>query len=250
MRETMKHLSEEDLILIYYNEPGPSAEMRSHASECPECRDAANLLAYTLGLCNEWKVPEPDAAFERRLWAGLAPAIAARPASRFTLGLWFAPGYWMAAAAVVLLMAGAFVLGRVSANRSTQNGSEPMMAGLSNQARQRILDISLADHLDRAGRLLTEISNTDAPGMSGERGRAQDLVEEGRLMRQMLKLRGETSMLAFLDEVERVLLEVANTPDAVSAEEMRAVRERIGSSSLLFKVRVIEANLRTQGQRL
>ena len=41
MRETMKHLSEEDLILIYYNEPGPSAEMRTHASECAECRDAA-----------------------------------------------------------------------------------------------------------------------------------------------------------------------------------------------------------------
>jgi hypothetical protein len=141
-------------------------------------------------------------------------------------------------------------LGRVSGDRNTPNASRPMLAGLSNQARQRILDISLADHLDRAGRLLTEISNTDAPGMAVERGRAQDLVEEGRLMRQMLKLRGATSTLAFLDEIERVLLEVANTPDALSEEEMKAVRERIGSSSLLFKVRVIEANLRTQGQRL
>ncbi len=246
----MKHLSEEDLILIYYNEPGPSAEMRAHASECAECRDAADLLAYTLGLCNGWTVPEPDAAFERRLWAGLVPAIAAKPSVRITASRWFAPRYWIAAAAVVLLMASAFVVGRVSGNRSTQNASGPMMAGLSNQARQRILDISLADHFDRAGRLLTEISNTESPGMAIERGRAQDLVEEGRLMRQMLKLRGATSTLAFLDEVERVLLEVANTPDAVSAEEMKAVRERIGSNSLLFKVRVIEANLRTQGQRL
>ena len=249
----MKHLSEEDLILIYYNEPGPSAEMRTHVSECADCRDAADLLAYTLGLCNEWTAPEPDTAFERRLWAGLAPAIAATPSSRLTPRRWFAPRYWMAAAAVVLLMAGAFVAGRVSGNRSTQNASEPIMAGLSNQARQRILEISLADHFDRAGRLLTEISNTegaDASRMAVERGRAQDLVEEGRLMRQMLKVRGAISTLAFLDEVERVLLEVANTPDAVSAAEMKTVKERIGSSSLLFKVRVIEANLRTQGQRL
>jgi hypothetical protein len=246
----MKHLSEEDLILIYYNEPGPSAEMRTHASECAACRDAANLLAYTLGLCDEWTVPEPDTAFERRLWAGLAPAIAAESSGRITARRWFAPRYWIAVAAVMLLMAGAFVMGRVSGNRRAQNASGPMMAGLSNQARQRIFEISLADHFDRAGRLLTEVSNTDGSGMAVERGRAQDLVEEGRLMRQMLKLRGATSTLAFLDEVERVLLEVANTPDAVSAEEMKAVRERIGSSSLLFKVRVIETNLRTQGQRL
>src|SRR5277367_6035589 len=130
----MKHLSEEDLILIYYNEPGPSVEMRTHASECAECRDAANLLAYTLGLCNEWTVPEPDTAFERRLWTGLAPAIAAQSSSRITPRHWFAPRYWIAVAAIALLMADAFVLGRASGNRSTQNASGPMMAGLSNQA--------------------------------------------------------------------------------------------------------------------
>jgi hypothetical protein len=127
------------------------------------------------------------------------------------------------------------------------------MAGLSSQARERILEISLADHLDRAGMLLTEISNTgtpDARGFALERGRAQDLVEEGRLMRQTLEMRGGSATLAFLDEVERFLLEVANAPDAVNPGEMREMRERIGSGSLLFKVRIIEANLRTQGQKL
>jgi hypothetical protein len=101
--------------------------------------------------------------------------------------------------------------------------------------------------------LLTEISNTsnpDARDFALERGRAQDLVEEGRLMRQMVALRGGSATLGFLDEVERVLLEVANAPDAVNASEMRQMRERIGASSLLFKVRVIEANLRTRGQKL
>ena len=127
------------------------------------------------------------------------------------------------------------------------------MAGLSNQARERILEISLADHLDRAGMLLTEISNAGDAGsldFATERGRAQDLVEEGRLMRQTLARQGDGPTLTFLDEVERFLLEVANAPDSVSARRSEELQQRIGSSSLLFKVRIIESNLRTQGQKL
>jgi hypothetical protein len=147
----------------------------------------------------------------------------------------------VAAAAVLLI--GAFLLGRGS--RAPQPA---ILAGLSSQARERILEISLADHLDRAGMLLTEISN--AGDFTSERGRAQDLVEEGRLMRQTLARQGTSPTLTFLDEVERVLLEVANAPDSVSPREVEELQQRIGSGSLLFKVRIIESNLRTQGQKL
>jgi len=100
--------------------------------------------------------------------------------------------------------------------------------------------------------LLTEISNatdTEAADFSPERSRAQDLVEEGRLMRQMLASRGESATLAFLDEVERFMLEVANAPDRIGPKEIRQLQRRIGTGSLLFKVRVIESNLLTEGQK-
>jgi hypothetical protein len=126
-----------------------------------------------------------------------------------------------------------------------------MMAGLSSQARERILAISLADHFDRAAMLLTEISNSgDTQDFALERSRAQDLVDEGRLMRQTLALNGSNATVPLLDDVERFLLEVSNAPDMVSASEMQQMRDRVGSGSLLFKVRIIEANLRTQGQQL
>jgi hypothetical protein len=101
--------------------------------------------------------------------------------------------------------------------------------------------------------LLTEISNASdsSPLDFGlERDRAHDLVEEGRLMRQSLARRGESATLAFLDEVQRFLIEVANAPDAVSPREMRELQQRIGADSLIFKVRIIESTLRTQGQKL
>jgi hypothetical protein len=232
----MKHVSEEDLILIYYGEPGVPEGVHAHLAECGQCKAAADSLAQTLDLCNEWKVPTPDAGFERRIWQYRAP-------------VWSMPRVWMGVAATIVILVGAFLLGR----GSREVPQPAIFAGLSNQARERILEISLADHLDRAGMLLTEISNAGDSGsmdFAAERGRAQDLVEEGRLMRQTLARQGMSPTLTFLDEVERFLLEVANAPDSVSPREVRELQQRIGSGSLLFKVRIIESNLRTQGQKL
>jgi len=236
----MKHPTEEDLILLYYGEPGAPDYAREHLSECRECRSAADSLAAILNGCGEWSVPEPASGFERSVWAGLAPQIPTHPGSR-----WFP--VWLAAAALIVVALVAFFAGR-----TTRHPQPFITAGLSSQARQRILEISLADHLDRAAMLLTEISNAGDAGLAdftAERGRAQDLVEEGRLMRQMLASQGESSTLAFLDEVERFMLEVANSPDRVGRDEIRQLQRRIGAGSLLFKVRIIESNLRTEGQK-
>ena len=248
----MKHLSEEDLILIYYGEPGVPDGARAHLAECRQCKAAADSLAQTLDLCNEWNAPAPAAGFERNMWARLAPAIDGKPRS-WSIGLFKServPRTWIAVAAAIVLLVGAFLLGRGS--RVPEPASQSIVAGLSNRARARILEISLADHLDRAGMLLTEISNTGDAGpvdFEAEKNRAQDLVDEGRLMRQTLARQGVSPTLTFLDEVERFLLEVAHAPDSISPREVRELQQRIGSGSLLFKVRIIESNLRTQGQR-
>jgi hypothetical protein len=231
----MKHLSEEDLVLIYYGEPDVPDGARVHLAECGQCKAAADALAQTLDLCNEWSVPVPDAGFERRVW-------------QYRPSRWSMPRMWIGLAAAAALLIAVFLAGRQS---SVPQPS--LMAGLSNQARERILEISLADHLDRAEMLLTEISNAGDPGsvnFAVERGRAQDLVEEGRLMRQTLARQGDSPTLTFLDEVERFLIEVSNASDSVSPGDLRELQQRIGSGSLLFKVKIIESNLRTRGQKL
>jgi hypothetical protein len=246
----MKHLTEEELILLYYGEPGVSNEALdegpAHLAECRQCRLRAESLAATLNVCSEWRVAEPDAQFERSVWARLAPQIPPRERAgwmrfRFPISL------WVTAAAMAALLMVAFIAGR-----TTHSPGPSITAGLSRQARERILEISLADHLDRAGMLLTEISNASYSGavdFSPERTRAQDLVDEGRLMRQALASEGESATLTFLDEVERFMMEVANAPDRVRPEEILELKRRIGAGSLLFKVRIIESNLRTQGQK-
>lgn len=242
----VKHLSEEDLILLYYSEPGAPGHAKAHLAECAECRAAAASLARSLTLFNDLAVPELSASFGRDTWTRLVPALSLQPEPKRR---WRMP-VWLSATALALLLAAVFLAGRLSRPAASP---APVMAGLSDQARERILAIAVADHLDRVQNLLTEISDDNATGPEGfaaDRARAEDLVEEGRLMRQRLAARGETATTNFLDEVETLLTEAAHTPDSASAAQVRDLRDRIEAGSLLFKVRVVESNLRNEEQKL
>jgi hypothetical protein len=235
----MTHLSEEDLVLIYYGEPEVSGDAAAHLAGCAACRAAADSLAQTLDACSEWVTPEVD---PRRVWARVASALEPRR--------WWTPvfevRFWLAAGAVATLAIAAFFAGR-----SSLHPAPAITAGLSAHARERILAISLADHLGRAELLLTEVANmtgADPSELAAKRVRAKDLVHEGRLMRQMLSAQQEetSGMLPVFDEVGRFVLEVANAPDQADLAEIQRLQWRIDAESLLFKVRIIESNLRMQ----
>ena len=243
----MTHLTEEDLILVYYNETGTS-HAKNHLAECRECRVAAESLARALSVCNEWTVPEPPPEFGHDVWVRLAPQLdVPRRKSR----RWHGFRVWAAAAGFAVILLAVFMAGRYS--RPTPAMNAPVIAALSDQARERILAIAVADHLDRVQILLTEIANTGVSNpetFAADRDRAEDLVQEGRLMRQSLAAQGESPTTNFLDEVERFLIEAAHTPDSASTQAVADLRERIESGSLLFKVRIVESNLRNEEQKL
>jgi hypothetical protein len=241
----MKHLSEEELILVYYEEPDAPAMAQSHLSECAECRAAAGSLARELGFFDEWNAPAKGEDFGRDAWNRLAPAL---DSGREVGPGWRPVRIWAAMAGFAILLVAVFLAGRLS-----RPALPPVIAGLSDQARERILAIAVADHLDRVETLLTEISHDDsnAPDVfAADRERAEDLAQEGQLMKQSLALHGETATTGFLDDVDRFLIEAAHTPDRVGEKEIAELRQRIDSGSLLFKVRIVESNLRNEERKL
>ncbi len=225
----MNHLTEEDLVLLYYSEPA-AAESRSHLAACSTCREAFSSLRQTLDICNSFEPPEPDPAFLASLPRFITPKVVDIAPRRSRVA-------WLAAAAAVILSV-AFFAGRASRQPPV------VVAGLSQEARARILTITLADHLDRTELLLTEIANSADPAVGGDR--ARDLVSEGRLLRQSVT--GATGEL--LDEVERFMLDVANSPDNKSAVQLAQWRGRINQASLLFKVRILQSNLRQKEDKI
>ena len=95
--------------------------------------------------------------------------------------------------------------------------------------------------------ILLELVNADASqpvDISAQRQWAEQLAGANRLYRASAVRAGETGVASVLDELERVLVEVANAPDRLSPVETRDLIRRIESRGLLFKVRVIGSRVK------
>ena len=101
-------------------------------------------------------------------------------------------------------------------------------------------------HLGRFEMVLMEIANAEPEGasvkqvnLSSQRRRAEELLDENRLYRQTALQEGDTGIANVLDELERVLLDVAHSPGNVTPAQFKSIRQRIDDDGLLFKVRVL-----------
>jgi hypothetical protein len=265
----MSHYGEGDLILYYYGEGRRRHDIERHLDACPACAATYRDISRTLAMVVVPAVPERGEQYGLEVWQRIRHRLPqAEP------GLWShhgaGPGSaawatlatcWrrlvertfrvdrlgiIAAAATLAIVA--FVAGRfwsmpqkpaatVTTAQAPDGGSLP---GL----RQRILIGSVADHLDRSERMLTDIMNASAPGdISAEQRWAEDLLTTSRLYRQDAVDIGERSVANVLDDLERNLIEIVHSPSQVTAADLDAMRRRMDAAALLFKVRVMSDEL-------
>ena len=83
-----------------------------------------------------------------------------------------------------------------------------------------------------------------AVDIKGERAQAEQLLAANRLYRDTAAATGETAVGHLLDELERVLVEVAAAPDRPSEQELDAVKQQIEAKGLLFRVRIVTLKVR------
>ena len=73
------HPTEDDLVLHFYREDQDRAEtIADHLTSCSACRASFEDLREALRLVDSASVPEPDAGFERVMWARVQAALPAR----------------------------------------------------------------------------------------------------------------------------------------------------------------------------
>jgi hypothetical protein len=242
-----QHVREEDLILHYYGETPDEIPVVRHLAVCRRCAEEFERLRQVLSLVDTQEIPSPDPGLERRIWARLEPQLAGHRTSWFAR-LFASPPRLALAGGLIALVVAAFVAGRWL---RTVDPAPPSAVASSNVA-ERVLLVAVVDHLDRSEMVLVELLNADPrePGtLQSEQLRARELVTANRLYRQTAVQTGDERTREVLDELERVLLEIANTPPEVTADHLEALRARIESRGLLFRVRVVHSEMRERERR-
>src|SRR4029453_18214630 len=106
-------------------------------------------------------------------------------------------------------------------------------------------------HVDGARGALGEVVAAPATGVldvTSEQTRANDLIADNRLYRQTASRQGDPAVTGVLEELERLLLDVAHGPSRLTPDDLALLRHRIEEKGVLFRVRVIGSNLRERGE--
>ncbi len=246
----MNHLTEEQLVLHYYGEEGDTLSADRHLEDCQDCREIYVSLQRVLNVVDSLPVPERGAEYGAEVWRRISPAI---PARRKWLGAFLPSFEWRwaaAAAAMACLLVAAFYAGRHDATRVRSNQVEKaaVTTAADPQVGERVLLVAVGNYLERSQMVLIELANADPKGkldISVEKERAADLVSESRLYRQTAEHTGNTAVSGTLDEIDRVLLDIARGPSEVSSTELERLRQRLRAEGILFKIRVLGSKVRT-----
>lgn len=267
----MKSWRDEDLILFLYGEHPRGRELErdlldpSDREAGAELQERLDALRRELALFDETAEPEPRAGLEDRIWDRLRPRLEGHPRAREPRRVVGGRVEWRAwrfaataavAAALVAALLGAFVLGRRSVEPSAV-----VAAGqsFSAAARERLLDASVSSHLESSSLLLIDLTHAAPDQQLGdERVWAASLLAENRLYRRAAERAGQRRIVALLDELEPLLVELANWPTGPAGPvepsesggppaggEITSLQHRIDERDLLFKVRVVGARLRS-----
>ena len=241
----MNHLTDEQLIEHYLAEGANRIVVETHLRICSRCEQVYEEISNALGV----RAPEPpprERGYGERVWQSIRGSLMPYPAK--AKRTWFSWPRFVLAGLSMLAVAAAFVGGSFWERSRTHLS----LAANSTQAKERVVLLILDDHLDRSERLLVQLNHAGAERGdldSSLQSEARQLLPDNRLYRQAIAPGGDPIMTAALDHLERVLLEIANSPDKLDSADVTRIEQEMNTDSLLFQIRVLRARTSRQEPR-
>ena len=232
----MKHFSEEELIAYQLQECSDEVAISRHLENCSECADLSESIAETLRVFSADPVPQPDL---EQNWQRLRTNLSVLTLERhhfFELSRWRWewPAIGLATASLVLLAV--FGLRLHSAHESRQNFAINGHGPLTTQP----IDPAIANHLEAAERLLTEVNNSPGELDDTTREQAHNLLVKNAVYVRNARDNGDLAQAAILENFGRVLTTLDNEPS--SPHGTLRLRMEMNTSGLLLDIRILRQN--------
>ena len=231
----MKHFSEEDLIAYQLHESSDERTISMHLESCSECADLSESIAETLRVFSADPVPQPDLEHNwQRLRGNLRVLTPERPRG-FELFRWHWawPVAGLATAAMILLTVFGTHIHRIDTRHTIAvNGHGPLTTEPT--------DPSIANHLDAAERLLTEVNNSSGPLDDATREQAHSLLLQNAIYVRNARDSGDLAEAAVLENFGRVLTTLDNEPP--TSHSTWRLRLEMNTSGLLLDIRILRQN--------
>lgn len=238
----MNHLSDEQLIELYYSEDGPQAA--HHLDACAQCARAYEALRSDLADMKPVEPPLRDEGYGRQVWESIAhrlPVYAPQTRPWFQRPLWLSLG---AATACALLFA-AFYAGRMWEHHRPPNQAAVVIKPTPT-APQRVVVVVLSDHLERSERFLVQLKHASADDTELAvplRDEARSLLVANQKVQHEAATSDNPALAKALDHLNDVLTELANHPGSLNADAIEKLQQEMDTDGLLFEVRVLRSRI-------
>jgi len=245
----MKHITEDDLTLLYYGEHD-DPDLAATVAGSPELTARFEALSAEIGRLDDLIPPQRGDDYGADVWRRISTqltGVPARPANR--LQSWIAglkqPRFsWAGALSLALVATLAFMLGRQGSetpNAAPAIAEQAPPVVQKDLGAERLLTSSVSDYLEQLNLVFTEFANSTETPFSGSE-QVMDMLVANRLYRQAAISRGDHQLAAFLSGLEPVLIEIAHEAYAGSPVTHARIRQEI-EGSLLFRIRYMNKQL-------
>ena len=260
----MDTIRDADLILYHYRDGLSAADcaaIERALAGSAVLRARYDTLLATLGAVDAQPVPEAEAGFEQRLWQRWEQQAAADPASdrRHAASPRAEPRerhrarvrpllrYTGTAFALVAALGVGFLLGRQPSGPERPGGTNPPTMLAKHDMAARVLDAYVTAHLrETEGVVLTAVNSDNAALLESNRELAAGLLESNRLYAQAAARAGNPRLANFLQQLEPLLIELANPAPADPIQGSDGLRDYVDKTDLLFQLRATQARMESQ----
>lgn len=246
----MTHFSEEDLIAYHLHECADENAVERHLEACSDCAAVSDSIAETLRVFSSDPVPQPDLDRNWQRLRGNLSVLTQERRRSFLSRLAGWPAVGVAAAALLLVIV--FVSVRVTRDHERVAALLPALQRMGHHSTPinghgplttEPADPAMANHLDAAERLLTEVNHTSGPLDPEARAEAHDLLLKNAVYVRTAREQGDFAQATVLDDLGRVLTTLDHEPATHNTLQLRF---EMNTSGLLLDIRILRQNAQPQ----